>query len=152
MENNTSHLRWNTVECVYSRICIYHVCNETKALPEAKEQQPLRIANGLLHIQGLLIYSGLFYQFSGFNSPKGTIFSTYALLAIQCLELHNTLAIRRLRRLLARPTGGSLASLGVTPPPLALLAHHPPPGKKLRLLSRKRLKNFFADLRAHRLA
>ena len=90
MENNTSHLRWNTVECVYSRICIYHVCNETKALPEAKEQQPLRIANGLLHIQGLLIYSGLFYQFSGFNSPKGTIFSTYALLAIQCLELHNT--------------------------------------------------------------
>ena len=35
------------------------------------------------------------------------------------------LAIRRLRRLLARPTGGSLASLGDTPPPLASLAPHP---------------------------
>ena len=86
MENNTSHLRWNTVECVYSRICIYHVCNETKALPEAKEQQPLRIANGLLHIPNLQWpFLPIFL-----NSPKATRFSTYALLAIQCLELHNT--------------------------------------------------------------
>ena len=30
------------------------------------------------------------------------------------------LAIRRLRRLLARPTGGSLTTLGGIPPPLAL--------------------------------
>ena len=33
-----------------------------------------------------------------------------------------TLAIRCLQQLLARPTGGSLASLGNTPPPLASLA------------------------------
>ena len=43
---------------------------------------------------------------------------------------YSKLAIRRLRRLLARPTGGSLASLGKPPPPLASLAN--PPRRSLR--------------------
>ena len=38
-------------------------------------------------------------------------------------QILSLLAIRRLRRLLARPTGGSLAALGNPPPPLASLAH-----------------------------
>ena len=74
------------------------------------------------------------------------------------LSFIRQLAIRRLRRLLARPPGGRRAALGKPPPPLAALANPPTPKsfvfvgcrifRKKRWNEKKRKKNswkFFFD-------